>query len=134
MSKLDRGQGHTVFNWNEHWNVHANMVCKILYLLYYFLFRRERFQSLELTNKRLQEQIEEVDRQLQELNFAFHQFVQHAECCEHCCNIRIGEWVPPTCTILVMTLTRRPSRHGRSSQFYTLMVEYVTVEFWFIHV
>ncbi|XP_020606429.1 uncharacterized protein LOC110045176 [Orbicella faveolata] len=53
--------------------------------------RRERFQSLELANKRLQEQIEEVDRQLQELNFAFHQFVQHAECCEHCCNIRIGE-------------------------------------------
>ncbi|KAL9982067.1 hypothetical protein ACROYT_G010857 [Oculina patagonica] len=53
--------------------------------------RRERFQNLEQANKRLQEQIEEVDRQLQELNYAFHLFVQHAECCEHCCNIRIGE-------------------------------------------
>ncbi|XP_058959953.2 uncharacterized protein [Pocillopora verrucosa] len=53
--------------------------------------RRERFQSLEQANKRLQEQIDEVDRQLQQLNYAFHLFVQHAECCEHCCNIRIGE-------------------------------------------
>lgn len=70
--------------------MNTNVVCKISYLLA-FLFRRERFQSLEMANKRLQEQIEEVDRQLQELNFAFHQFVQHAECCEHCCNIRIGE-------------------------------------------
>lgn len=56
-----------------------------------FLARRERFLSLEQSNKRLQEQIDEVDRQLQELNYAFHLFVQHAECCEHCCNIRIGE-------------------------------------------
>lgn len=127
LSKLDlRGQGHTFCYWNEH----ADKVCRISYLLT-FLFRRERFQSLELANKRLQEQIEEVDRQLQELNFAFHQFVQHAECCEHCCNIRIGEWVPASVVyILVMTLTRWPSRRRRSRrQFYALIVEHFTVEF-----
>lgn len=53
--------------------------------------RRERFQSLEHANKRLQEQIEEIERQLQQLNYAFGLFVQHAECCSHCCNIRLGE-------------------------------------------
>ncbi|XP_073257018.1 uncharacterized protein [Porites lutea] len=53
--------------------------------------RRERFQSLEHANKRLQEQVDDVERQLQQLNYVFSMFVQHAECCEQCCNIRIGE-------------------------------------------
>ncbi|KAK2574346.1 hypothetical protein P5673_000498 [Acropora cervicornis] len=53
--------------------------------------RRERFQSLEHANKRLQEQIEEVERQLHQLNYAFGLFVQHAECCGQCSNIRLGE-------------------------------------------
>ena len=85
LFRADRKNTETRLKLSEMANI---VVCLFVCFL---SIRRERFQSLEHANKRLQEQIEEVERQLHQLNYAFGLFVQHAECCGQCSNIRLGE-------------------------------------------
>jgi hypothetical protein len=48
--------------------------------------KRQRMESLEIENERLQEYITQFENELAELRRTFQLFVQHAESCPHCAN------------------------------------------------
>lgn len=48
--------------------------------------KRQRMESLEFENQRLQEHITLTENELTELRRIFQLFVQHAETCPHCAN------------------------------------------------
>ena len=48
--------------------------------------KRQRMETLEYENQRLQEHISQTESELAELRRTFQLFVQHAETCPHCAN------------------------------------------------
>ena len=48
--------------------------------------KRQRMESLEIENQRLQDNITQTENELTELRRTFQLFVQHAETCPHCAN------------------------------------------------
>ncbi|KAK3737473.1 hypothetical protein QZH41_008344 [Actinostola sp. cb2023] len=55
-------------------------------------YRRKRkfqYQELERDNRVLQNSIDEAEMIQQQLNQAFRMLIQHAELCNHCCNITL---------------------------------------------
>ncbi|XP_031553360.1 uncharacterized protein LOC116290468 [Actinia tenebrosa] len=51
--------------------------------------RKIQYMELERDNRLLQQAINEAEKVHHQVSQAFHKLIQHAECCDKCCNIKL---------------------------------------------